>query len=144
LSFRRWWRTRRIQTSRTPELRSGDCRAGSSWHGLSSPWLEFGEATKDRPFRPQPPHRPSHGICTRSSLSSARDHMPEQPSVRFDAERTLLISVMAQASPYASKLPGRFGRIGFTLYRFDHMLRTGCSPPAAPHPVLPRRSSLRL
>jgi hypothetical protein len=54
--------------------------------------------------------------------------------------------VMTQASPVPSKLAGRRGRIGFTLCHVHHvtLLRTGCSPPAALHPVLPRRSSLRL
>src|SRR5438094_5590289 len=52
---------------------------------------------------------------------------------------------MSRASLSARRLAGRFGRIGFTLLHVLHdaALRTGCSPPAAPHPVLPRRSSLR-
>ena len=54
--------------------------------------------------------------------------------------------VMARASLSARRLAGRCGRIGFTLCHGFHVtsLRTGCSPPAASHPVLPRRSCLRL
>ena len=52
--------------------------------------------------------------------------------------------VLAWASLRTRRLAGRCGRIGFTLFHvYVTLLRTGCSPPAALHPVLPRRSSLR-
>src|ERR1051326_8882446 len=35
-------------------------------------------------------------------------------------------------------------RVYVVSFLYVTLLRTGCSPPAAPHPVLPRRSSLRL
>jgi hypothetical protein len=44
----------------------------------------------------------------------------------------------------ARRLVPPSGRIEFTVFLYDDtLLRTGSSPPAAPHPVSPRRSSLR-
>ena len=42
-----------------------------------------------QPFRPQPPHRPSHGICSRSRFVSARGRRPEDPA-RCCGHRDLL------------------------------------------------------
>ena len=39
-----------------------------------------------QPFCPQPPHRPSHGICSRSRFSSARGRRPEDPAPLMRAE----------------------------------------------------------
>ena len=77
---------------------------------------------------------------TSVSDHSASNH-PTRPHHRF---HTLPLSSMGlpltrvQASPLASRLAGTPGRIEFVI------LRTGLSPPVAPHPASRRRSYLRL
>jgi hypothetical protein len=102
---------------------------------LSSPHFQ--------PFRPQPPRRPApafvpvHAFLCRGP--QAREPCPQ-------AEGQLPTWVIARASHSTRRLAGRRGRIGFTVCHVRHgtLLRTGRSPPATSHPVLPRRSSLRL
>src|SRR5205823_8327213 len=43
-----------------------------------SPWLPRPHL---QPFCPQPPRRPSHGICSRSRFCSARGRWPEDPAL---------------------------------------------------------------
>jgi hypothetical protein len=98
-----------------------------------------------QPFCPQPPHLSSHCICARSLSLSARGCWPEDRTFFWEVQGIFPTWVMARASLLLRELAGRLGRIGFTVCHVFHVtsLRTGCSPPAALHPVLPRRSSLR-
>src|SRR5213593_3285362 len=94
------------------------------------------------PSHPAP--QPRHLLSFRLLLCS----WPQSrgPGFGTKTEGLSLIWVMERASHSARRLAGRLGRIGFTLCHVCHatLLRTGCSPPAALHLVLPRRSSLRL
>jgi len=98
-----------------------------------------------QPFCPQPPRHPSHGICARSRFASVRGRMPVNPALAR-GQREFFPPGLGQGLRSASAgSPVGAARIGFTLCHISNtLLRTGCSPPAAPHPVLPRRSSLRL
>ena len=101
--------------------------------------------THVQPFCLQPPAAPATSFVL-FTLLSVRGRTPENLASAMEAQGRCPSGVLARASHSARRLAGRQGRIEFTLCHVIHVtsLRTGCSPPAALHPVSPRRSSLRL
>jgi hypothetical protein len=108
------------------------------------------------PFRLQPPRPPAPAFAP---VHASVCWWPQARKPCPQAEGTSPTWVMARAwvpmqntfclgalrhSP--GRLASRRGRIGFRVCPVSHvtLLRTGRSPPAALHLVLPRRSSLRL
>ena len=87
---------------------------------------------------PQPRHLRWFTLCLCSCPHAREPNLAEVQGI-FPSR------VMARASLSTRRLASRRGRIGFIVCHVSHVtsLRTGCSPPAALHPVLPRRSSLR-
>ena len=95
------------------------------------------------PFCLQPP---SDGGAAFLSLTVAfrTRTLSRSPSSRARETSVLEARATERTSHSARRLVPSSGRIEFTWFMASQtLLRTGSSPPAAPHPVSPRRSSLR-